>query len=337
MFMFRKMLLATTATILLTGTALAAPIDTNGPSFDCSYAKTTLAQILCAGSDAAQADWDLNAAVWAYHADNPTAGNKNLENWSHSMNDRCRLPRPLSQDEQVGRAMGGQIGRMVLGPEFRIPGQQPITRKHVNCVVSVFHQEAASLRSKLRGDALAESNLGPDEQVAIEQALIDHKFMQNSVKGYTTETERQFGPSTRLAIRQFQRSIGANQTGVLSEAQRANLLETEAKNPSPPVTQPAPSQANNPSPPATQPTPPVPQTSTLEDDERLKNEIAKAEAELDKQRQEWRRMLAEYNAKVPNTQNSQRLRGPHHRSQTSSMTTISSIQTRATIKALLPK
>ena len=56
MFMFRKMLLATTATILLTGTALAAPIDTNGPSFDCSYAKTTLAQILCAGSDAAQED-----------------------------------------------------------------------------------------------------------------------------------------------------------------------------------------------------------------------------------------------------------------------------------------
>ncbi len=29
MFMFRKMLLATTATILLTGPALAAPIDTN--------------------------------------------------------------------------------------------------------------------------------------------------------------------------------------------------------------------------------------------------------------------------------------------------------------------
>jgi peptidoglycan hydrolase-like protein with peptidoglycan-binding domain len=227
MFKFRKMLLATTATILLTGPGLAAPIDTNGPSFDCSHGvKSALAQVLCAGPGAAQADWDLNAAVWAYHADNPTAGNKNLENWSHSMNDRCRLPRPLSQDEQVGRAMAGQIGRMVLGTEFRIPGQQPITQEHVNCVVSLFHQEAASLRSKLRGDALAESKLTPEEHVEIQQALIDKGFLQNRTKGYGAEADGQFGPNTRIAIKQFQQSIGASQTGFLSQEQMTTLLET---------------------------------------------------------------------------------------------------------------
>ena len=119
--------------LLLTGSCLAAPIDINGPTFDCGPgAKSPLAKVLCTDPKAAQADWDLNASSWAYYASNPVKGDKEWEKWGKSLSERCRLPRPLSQDEQVGRAMAGQIGRMVLGTDFRIPGQQrKIGRAHV--------------------------------------------------------------------------------------------------------------------------------------------------------------------------------------------------------------
>jgi len=82
------------------------------------------------------------------------------------------------------------------------------------------------MRSKLTDDALAESNLSPEEHISIQEALTQKGFMQNRVKGYGANADGQFGPNTRSAITDFQRSIGAQATGFLTESQRLSLTET---------------------------------------------------------------------------------------------------------------
>jgi peptidoglycan hydrolase-like protein with peptidoglycan-binding domain len=181
---------AVTAAVLLSGSHAFA---VDGPSFDCSHGvRQTLAVILCVSPEAAQADWDVNRAYWALFTDD-----REETTFNEAVNQRCAIPMP-----------------------------QLVTEQHVRCVISAFHNRAAALRNRLTGNALAESNLSPDEHVDIQVALAGKGFLQNRVRGYGANADGQFGPNTRSAIKDFQRSIGAQATGFLSNEQRLALAES---------------------------------------------------------------------------------------------------------------
>ena len=179
------------AAILLT----AVPgFAVEGPSFDCTHGvNTALAIILCSSPEAARADWDLVSAYWAFSSDD-----RDQSTFNQSMKQRCALPVP----------------------------PQPITQSHVRCVISAFRNRAAMLRSKLKGDALAESNLSPEEHMEIQVALIDKGLLRDRFRDYGANPDGHFGPNTRSAVKEYQRSIGARQTGFLSDKQRTELSES---------------------------------------------------------------------------------------------------------------
>ncbi len=81
------------------------------------------------------------------------------------------------------------------------------------------------LRAKLQGDALAESQLTPEQHIEIQAALDQQGFLRKRVQHYGTSLDGEFGPNTRAAIKEFQKSIGAQATGFLSQKQRNALLE----------------------------------------------------------------------------------------------------------------
>src|SRR5262245_51118095 len=206
--------------LLLGGGAPAFAFD--GPSFDCSQGvNSALAIILCRVPEAAQADWALVSAYWAFSSDD-----RDQKAFSQSMNQRCVLPRQETAEESVGRAFAQGWGRTVWGQPLPIPGPQLITQNHVRCVITTFHNRAATLRSKLTGDALVESKLSPEEHIEIQSALIQKGFLRNRFRDYAANADGQFGPNTRSAIKDFQRSIGGRETGFLSDKQRIALLES---------------------------------------------------------------------------------------------------------------
>jgi len=141
------------------------------------------------------------------------------------MNQRCALPWRETAEESVGRAFAQGLGRTMWGQPLPIPGPQPITQNHVRCVITTYHNRAAMLRGKLQGDALVESKLSPEEHIEIQAALIQKGFLRNRFRDYGANADGQFGPNTRSAIKDFQRSIGARETGFLSDKQRVELVE----------------------------------------------------------------------------------------------------------------
>lgn len=198
------------------------------PSFDCSKARTAVARILCSGPDGARADWDFNSAWWALYF---TIDEKrrpmmdaDQEAWRRWLDQFCVLPRQLTEEEQAGQVMAQTMGRIVFGQEIRIPGPQPITQSHVNCVANAYHARAARLRSQLTGDALAESQLSPEQHVELQASLAEKGFLRSDQIGLGSH-DGEFGPITRSAIKQFQQSLGASPSGFLSNEQRTALLE----------------------------------------------------------------------------------------------------------------
>jgi hypothetical protein len=218
----RRMILAPIAGI---GAILLSSVPgfaADGPSFDCTHGiNSVLAIILCSVPEAAQADWDLVSAYWAFSTDD-----RDQSAFSQSMNQRCALPRQETAEERVGRAFAQEVGRRIWSYTPPVPGPQSITQNHVRCVIAAFHNRAAMLRSKLKGDALAESKLSPEEHIDIQAALIRKGFLRNRFRDYGANDDGQFGPNTRAAIKDYQRSIGARETGFLSSDQRMSLLES---------------------------------------------------------------------------------------------------------------
>ena len=186
-----------TASVTLIGLNPAFAID--GPSFDCSRGvRQTLAVVLCTSREAAQADWNLNRAYWALFTDD-----KEETSFNEAVNQRCALPR---------------LEMTSMG--------QPLTERHVMCVVNAFENRASALRNRLTGDARVESNLSPEEHIEIQVALARKGFLQNRNRSYGANADGQFGPNTRTAIKDFQLSIGAQPSGFLSNEQRLALLES---------------------------------------------------------------------------------------------------------------
>jgi TPR repeat protein/peptidoglycan hydrolase-like protein with peptidoglycan-binding domain/uncharacterized protein YecT (DUF1311 family) len=200
-----KLLIFSSFAILSFATAVAsaARVDPSVPnpsptlsdkaSFDCAKAGSTVAKILCGSHEGATADWDLNATLWAVAGTLTEAQQKSFDQdqnrWRGWLNNKCLQPRPVASD---------------------------ISQEQQRCVINEFHSRAAKLRSKLTGDALAESKLSPEQHAKIQELLISRGLLLSPANG-------EFGNSTRQAIRNFQSSTGGPQTGYLSSEQISQL------------------------------------------------------------------------------------------------------------------
>ena len=201
----------------------------NSPSIDCSRTSNTVARILCNVPEAARADWEVNSATWALYSSVGGPGQRQLDAdeqaWRQSLERTCRLPYLPTEQEQAGREMGQIFGQIVFGQGLRIPGPQPITQAHMSCLIDAYRARAAMLRSRLKGDALTESRLTPEEHAEIQGALATKGFLRADQVGPGTP-DAQFGPITRNAIKAFQQSMGTIPNGFLTNEQRSALLET---------------------------------------------------------------------------------------------------------------
>jgi peptidoglycan hydrolase-like protein with peptidoglycan-binding domain len=171
----------------------APPRLSDRPSISCNRALSPVGQILCLDRQGAGADWDLNATLWAVDGSLDDSQKKAFgaeqQSWRSSLDARCGL----------------------LGGAGAFSGQQR------NCVIKAFHDRAASLRTRLSGDALEESKLSPEDHAQIQQALVARNFLADRPDG-------EFGNNTRQAVRSYQINEKAKPTGVLSGEQRDRLL-----------------------------------------------------------------------------------------------------------------
>ena len=157
------------------------------PTFDCSNARSLTARTMCFDRAGASADWDLITAYWARYSSLPESEREAFDqghlNWLGSLNQNCpRAPNP----------------------------QQ--------CVLAAYHKRAELYRSPLRGDALAESRLTPEQHGKIQERLISLGLLNDSPDG-------EFGPNTRAAIRQFRAQSGSPEGDFLTAEQRGQLLQ----------------------------------------------------------------------------------------------------------------
>ena len=111
--------------------------------------------------------------------------------------------------------MGRMIGEIILGQGLRVTGPQPISQRHISCLIDAYRGRAAMLRSRLKGDALTESRLTPDQHAEIQGALATKGFLRVDQVGPGTH-DGEFGPITRNAIKAFQQSMGAIPNGFLT-------------------------------------------------------------------------------------------------------------------------
>jgi hypothetical protein len=123
------------------------------PSFDCSQARKTVAHILCSGPGAARANWAFNSAWWAFYfaIDEKRRPMLDIEQqaWRQSLDRICALPRQMTEEEQAGQEMAQTMGRFIWGQGIRIPGPQPITQSHVNCILNAYYARAARWAARL--------------------------------------------------------------------------------------------------------------------------------------------------------------------------------------------
>jgi hypothetical protein len=160
-----------------------APALSDRPSIDCTRAGSTVARILCGSHDGATADWDLNSTLWALAGTLTEIQQKSFD-----------------QDQERWR--GWLISKCTVTPSSAID----ILSDQQRCVIAEFHSRAAKLRSTLTGGPLEESKRSPEQHAQIQELLISRGLLQAPADG-------EFSSSTRQAIRSFQGSIGATQTG----------------------------------------------------------------------------------------------------------------------------
>jgi peptidoglycan hydrolase-like protein with peptidoglycan-binding domain len=167
------------------------------PTFDCAKARSPLALLICSGEETARADWDLRVASWARYfsldEDDRAIFWNDQDQWLRSLNQKCRLTNP-----------------------------PPFSRPQTSCVTEAYRARAALYRSKLTGNALAESKLTPEELAKIQQALIALGFLSGEADG-------EFGLATRAAIKKYQEANNFPQSDYLSMQQRQALLAERAQ------------------------------------------------------------------------------------------------------------
>ena len=164
------------------------------PTFDCTAVKSALGSILCVDKAGATADWEVDTAFTAAKYSLPEAARDAFarahDGWIQRVNQTCRLSR-------------------------REPTYSPRQRQ---CVLNAYAAKANAYRSRLHGDALAETRLSPEDRAELQTRLITLGLLNGAADG-------EFGSKTRYAIRQFQEQIGEPPTEFLSSAQRIRLTQ----------------------------------------------------------------------------------------------------------------
>ena len=167
------------------------------PSFGCTGVKSALGSILCADQAGATADWDVDTTFKALKYSLPDSARDALsrshDDWIQRVDQKCRLSR-------------------------RVP---TYTAQQRRCVLDAYGARANSYRSKLSGDALAETRLSPEQRAELQNNLIALGFLRGDADG-------QYGNDTRSAISTYQGQIGEPSTGFLSAAQRIRLAQGPA-------------------------------------------------------------------------------------------------------------
>jgi uncharacterized protein len=158
------------------------------PTFDCSHARSLTARTVCFDRAGASADWDLITAYWARY---------------FSLQEGERQPFEKAQQDWLD-ALNQKCPRASNSPQ---------------CVLTAYHNRAASYRSQLGADALAESHLTPEQHAQIQQSLIAMGLLSDSPDG-------EFGPNTRVAIRQYKVQSQDEEGDFLTAEQRRKLLQT---------------------------------------------------------------------------------------------------------------
>jgi len=168
-------------------------ISSSKPTINCTNAQNPLAILLCNDVRAAQSDWDVNAATWAYSGmltnDDLTAFQKEQVEWVRTVSRDCKLDASLPEPQR-------------------------------RCVVANYQARANVLRGKLNGNALDEARLPPDVRANLQARLVANGLLSDRPDG-------EFGPNTRAAIRAFQQAKGAPETGFLSREEREALAGPE--------------------------------------------------------------------------------------------------------------
>lgn len=175
----------------LPGAPIAQPdISTSKPTISCTNVRSPLGMLLCSDWDAAKADWDVNAATWAYSGmlsgTELGAFQQGQTEWVQSVTRTCKLDTSLNQDQR-------------------------------RCVIESYRTRTRELLGKLHGDALEEASQSPNERAALQAHLFSLGLLRDQPDG-------EFGPNTRTAIKAFQDSRRAPSTGFLSREDRDALL-----------------------------------------------------------------------------------------------------------------
>lgn len=165
-------------------------ISTSKPTISCTNVRSPLGFLLCSDGNAAKADWDVNAATWAYSGTlsdgELSTFQQNQTNWIQSVSRTCKLDTSLNQDQR-------------------------------RCVLESYRTRTTELLGKLRGDALAEARQTPNERATLQAHLFSLGLLRDQPDG-------EFGPNTRIAIKAFQESRSAPSTGFLTRGDRDALL-----------------------------------------------------------------------------------------------------------------
>ena len=173
------------------------------PTFNCTTATSATGRILCLDQEGAKADWDLTSAYWAriftLAETDRDRFRQEHENWFPSLSRSCRIKEEQSNFSSVQR----------------------------QCILTAFRARAELYRAQLRGDALAESRLSPQQHADIQYALGVLGFLDGKADG-------KFGPMSRGAIKTFQTQSGFQESDFLTFQQRQTLLKTAQSPPTAP-------------------------------------------------------------------------------------------------------
>jgi S1-C subfamily serine protease len=215
----KKLLLATAATVTFASAASAIPATSPavGPSYNCmapAVQKQPLAQLICASPTVARAELHYVIAFQALRQISDDAARQTMRAEADAFTQRTTA--------ECGVPAAGYLG-----------GRAP-TSAETGCFLDHFNLERSRLFSRLNGDAMDEAQLSPEQTVAIQRALKEKGLLpaNEAIDGV-------FGPATRTAIGDWQRSVGQRATGFGSAAMLGQLQHSpQAPTPQAPLSPP---------------------------------------------------------------------------------------------------